>query len=266
MTYVETMPFSRFGTHPVSPKDRRDHVLSSYLPTMRAADLPDEVGYLNWELTPPVLNQSEEGSCTGHDYYVVKRVVELRGRTKSRRRSVPQFSPRGAYDLARLEGGYPTEEGAYMRDVLKAASKYGSVRNQDWPYVVQPAGQRVAAEAPKKALRYAKNWKIGSYARLRTLDEMLTSLHTLGPLFAALVLHDSFFETGKDGVVPAPRGQEAGGHAMGIVAASQSRRAFLTQNSWSERWGWNGFCWIGFDHFLGVPSEAWAVPDYAPVI
>lgn len=261
MPYQSDMPFSRFGTHPTSPKDARDHRVETYLRSgvMKASALPIMVGTINRDVAPRIRQQGDEGSCTGHGFRTTKVIVERRNRKGSARNGVPDFGPRGIYEWAKEVGGYPEEEGAYLRDVVKAATNKGVPREKDWPYV---AGRANRGTPGKSLDRYAKNWRIGAYARLRTLDEILTTLHTVGPAFMAMALHDSFFETGKDGIVPDPRGQEAGGHCMAIILADQETKRFLVPNSWGTNFGAEGYCWIGWDHFLTKSaSEAWAIPD-----
>lgn len=257
--------FSRFGTAPESPHDDRDHEIRTYLAGRpQAATLPDEVGTINAEIHRrwlPITDQGQEGSCTGHAMRNTKGVNERRHRSTSARGRVPDFSPRGAYHLAKQEGGYPDEEGAYMRDVVKAANHIGVPREKDWPYVAMPPGP--AGDPISRWLQYARPWKIGAYARTRTLEEMLTSLQQIGPLFIAMSLHESFFEPDSRGYIPAPSGQDVGGHAMCLLAAKQSERRFLVANSWGTSWGTGGYCWVDFDHFLTqVPSESWSIPDY----
>lgn len=267
---VEFEPrFSTFGTAPESPPDPRDFKARAYLGRARLnlSDLPDEVGVVNADLHRrwlPISDQGYEGSCTGHAMRNVKGVNERRLRTTSSRGRVPDFGPRGIYTLAKQVGGYPDEEGAYMRDVTKAVHQFGVPREKDWPYVpvFTPDGaeQDIGTPTPRW-LQWARPWAIGVYARAMTLEEMLFSLHQVGPLFSAMNLTETFMDPAADGTVSAPAGQELGGHAMAFLSAKQSTRKFLVANSWGTGWGLGGYCWIPFDHFLGVPHEAWTVPD-----
>jgi hypothetical protein len=202
-------------------------------------------------------------NCTGWAYRNVKTTMERSQRTGSRRARVPEFGPRGIYHLAKKVGGYPDEEGAYMRDVLKAADTHGSPREIDWPYVPHSDATGVHdIGVPKmRWLTNAKRWQIGAYARLRTIEEMLVSLHTVGPLFIAMNLTDSFFTPQDNGDIDPPSGSDHGGHAMAAIAANRTRRRLLVANSWSTSWGLAGFCWVDFDHFLSARSEAWVIPD-----
>lgn len=265
------LPFSKWGTAPESPKDDRDHSISQYLPkTIRASALPMEVGLENVEAHRiiGITNQMGEGSCTGHGGRNTKTTMEIRKRkTRSAKKAVPVHSPRGIYHLAKQVGGYPDEEGAYMRDVVKAMANFGVPREKDWPYVAHTNDQgrtQEIGEPVKRWLTNAKRWQIGAYSQARTLDQMLTWLHTQGPLFMAMSLHDNFFDHDPEGIIPEPKGNQVGGHAMCILAADQSTKRFYVPNSWDVGWGKDGYCWITFDHFLSkTPHEAWAIHDAA---
>lgn len=260
--------FSKFGTAPESPPDDRDHLVRAYRRIMSASQLPDEVGMENVEAHRyiGITNQMQEGSCTGQAGRNTKTTLEIRHRkTKAAKRRVPVHGARGIYHLGKTIGGYPEEEGAYMRDVAKAMSHYGVPREVDWPYVAATDDNGRSQDPGKPNPRWltnAKRWKIGNYARIRTLNEMLTVLHTMGPIFMAMDLHDNFFEHDPEGLIPSPRGQVVGAHAMCILAAVQSTKRFYVANSWDVTWGKDGYCWIGFDHFQQVRGEAWAIPDY----
>lgn len=249
--------FSAFGTAPTSPPDERDHGARRYLrmaAAPRAKDLGNVVGLANVRYYPGIRDQSFEGSCTGFDMRGVRGTQERRQR--KRKRGVPEFGPRGIYNLAKEMGGYPNEEGAYMRDVAKAVAHHGTPREIDWPYIAQQPG------APDKdfAAR-AKHWAISGYGQCRTIGEMISALEGVGPLFAAMDLHENFLATGSDGKVASPSGSSIGGHAMCFLAADQDTREFLVANSWGTNWGNAGYCTITFDHFLKVDSEAWVIYD-----
>ena len=262
------LPFSRFGTAPESPKDDRDHSISQYLPkTIKAEALPAEVGLANVDAHRfiGITNQMGEGSCTGHGFRNTKTTLEIRHRKTTRaKKAVPVHGPRGIYHLGKQVGGYPEEEGAYMRDVVKAMQTFGVPREKDWPYVAHTNDRGQPQDKGKPNARFltnAKRWKIGAYSQARTLDQMLTWLHTQGPLFMAMSLHENFFDSDPDGIIPEPKGKEIGGHAMAILAASQATQRFYVPNSWDTTFGKDGYCWISFKHFMGVSHEAWAVHD-----
>ena len=265
--------FSRFGTAPESPPDPKDYQIRSFLSArasgLSASDLPDEVGMVNLELHRQyvgITDQGYEGSCTGHGMRNTRMVNELRLRTPASRRRVPEFGPRGIYTLGKRIGGYPNEEGAYLRDVLKAANTYGLPREKDWPYVAHttPDGRSQDIGEPiSRWLQYARPWGIGAYSQVTTLEEILLVLHTVGPLFIAMNVTESFMQPAADGNIQAnPTGEDLGGHCIALLAAKKSTRRFKIANSWGKGWGEHGYANLDFDHFLTRTShEAWAVHD-----
>jgi hypothetical protein len=263
--------FSRFGTAPESPPDERDYEIRSFLnmPSTRTTlVLPDEVGTINVEVHREVgiTDQGQEGSCTGHAFRNTKAVTERRTRSRSMRRRVPDFGPRGIYTLAKTTGGYPEEEGAYMRDVVKAADHYGVPREKDWPYLAHTdeRGQTQDVGTPiARWLTNARRWRIGAYARVLGREDAHGMAAVVLPRGAGrdvatvVRLHERFGEAHGDEQRPhlVQRRQH-------LLQRPQSERRFLVPNSWGTGWGDAGYCWIDFDHFLSrARSEAWAVPD-----
>lgn len=255
MPYDPSLPFSPLGTSPTSPGDDRDYDVRSFLTIARADDLPRFVGQANLDVAPKIRNQANEGSCTGHAGRTVKQTQERRARGGWRRWRVPEFGPRGIYDLAKQVGGYPQEEGAYVRDVMKALATYGTPFERDWPY---RAGQ--PGKPQPRFWADAQRWRIGAYARVRTLSEVLTVLHTTGPIYAASSWYSSWYRPGPRGLLPTPV-EDIGGHAYAIMAADQDAREFVKAGSWGEGYGDGGYVRIPFDYFFNAPHEVWSIPD-----
>lgn len=268
MYLSDTHPFSPYGTHPVSPDDERDYpfaTLASRLGVPSTSALPDEIGQ-NWvDNYPGIRDQSQEGTCTGHGMRSVKQTTERAERkTKKAKQNVPEFGPRGIYEWAKQQGGYPGEEGAYLRDVLVAAAKRGVPLEKDWPYIAdRPDNPNYAQKIgqPDATIdKGAKRWQIGSYYRAKNIPEMLQGL-LVSPLYIAIDVYDGFERVGLDGIVPMPKASEKslGGHCVAVLLAKQSTRRFYVPNQWGTDWGHNGFCWLPFEYV----TEAWVIHEDA---
>lgn len=245
--------FSMFGTAP-SPEDDRDHSIERYVDLKPVAALPSVVGQANIDAYPGIRNQGQEGSCTGHGFRSVKETQERRVRAPHSGR-VPRFGPRGIYELGKQVGGYPDEEGAYLRDVLKAAAQYGSPYERSWPYV---AGRR--GKPRKSFYTDAERYQIGAYARLNTTDEALNVLEQVGPVYAASTWFREWSVVDRNGTLAHPRNDE-GGHCYALIAADRDRQAFYVANSWGPEWGLDGFFWLPFAYLPDIDFEMWSIPD-----
>lgn len=81
-------------------------------------------------------------------------------------------------------------------------------------------------------------------------------------------LFESFMSnyTSRTGMVSMPlhNEQEVGSHAMCIVGYNDKTRLFAVANSWSSRWGNNGFCFIPYDYIMdsNLCSDFWSIRYY----
>jgi len=111
--------------------------------------------------------------------------------------------------------------------------------------------------------------KASAYQRLnQTLSHMRMCLQ-MGFPFAFGI--DCFPElqsgaVAKTGIVPLPRPgeQPIGGHALLMVGCNINTRLFKFRNSWSTRWGDNGYGYLPFDYVLGQhASDFWTAQTAA---
>ncbi len=54
--------------------------------------------------------------------------------------------------------------------------------------------------------------------------------------------------------MPKPTEAYLGGHAMMAVGYDDQSHEFLARNSWSKRWGIDGYCWIPYDYLTPPPT------------
>lgn len=208
----------------------------------------------------PVLDQGEEGACTGFGLATVANYL------LTRRKVVPDTVPVSArmlYEMARRYDEWPGESysGSSARGAMKGWQKHGVCRQDAWPYPLtpkDPAGltQARTADAMRRPL--------GAYLRVNHKDlvAMHSALAEVGVLFASGTVHQGWRQVNRDGVIPYPE-PLLGGHAFAIVAYDDE--GFWIQNSWGTGWGMGGFARISYDDWLVNGTDVWVARLGAPV-
>ncbi len=208
----------------------------------------------------PVLNQGQEGACTGFGLAAVGNFL-LR-----RRKVVPDstsVSPRMFYEMARRYDEWPGEaySGSSARGAMKGWHKHGVCSNDLWPYdPSQPGGtitNQRSIDAGKRPL--------GAYFRVNHQDmvAMHSALAEVGIVYATATVHRGWGNVAPDGIIAYP-GDSLGGHAFAIVGYDE--RGFWIQNSWGNAWGRNGFALVTYNDWLENGTDVWVARLGAPVI
>ena len=208
----------------------------------------------------PILDQGQEGACTG---FGLATVIHYLLRT---RRVVPdrgEVSPWMLYEMARRYDEWPGEryEGSSARGAMKGWHKHGVCSKTHWTKDDRQAEQYRArfAEAVRRPL--------GAYLRVNHKDviAMHAAISEVGVLYATATVHDGWNGVGKDGVIDydPEKSTITGGHAFAIVG--YDRNGFWIQNSWSDRWGRDGFGHVNYDDWLAHGSDVWVARLGAPI-
>ncbi|HEX2009639.1 MAG TPA: C1 family peptidase [Roseateles sp.] len=236
--------------------DFRDRMYVSTL-----VEVPSHIpleGY--WDYQVPILDQGQEGACTGFGLATVANYL-LR-----RRRVLPdttQVSPRMLYDMARRYDEWPGENysGSSARGAMKGWHKHGVCAETQWPYKLKrgTTGGLNQARVDDALLR-----PLGAYFRVNHKDlvAMHAALSEVGILYATSMVHAGWDEVGADGLI-GPREAPAGGHAFAIVA--YDAEGFWIQNSWGPDWGRKGFARIAYDDWLRHATDVWVARLGAPI-
>jgi hypothetical protein len=209
----------------------------------------------------PVLDQGEEGACTGFGLATVANYL------LKRRKVVPDqapVSPRMLYEMARRYDEWPGEgySGSSARGAMKGWQKHGVCREDDWKY---QAAAGDAAGLTQARTAEALRRPLGAYLRVNHKDlvAMHSALAEVGVLYATATVHQGWDTLDRHGgiVWPAPL---SGGHAFAIVAYDSE--GFWIQNSWGEGWGRGGFARISYDDWLVNGTDVWVARLGAPVV
>jgi len=243
------------------PLDLRDLVYESSL-----FELPFAVD--NRPRVPVILDQGEEGACTGFglaavvNYLLHNRKDRHPPKTGPVRRPEEGASPRMLYEMARRYDEWDGEnyEGSSIRGAMKGWSRHGVCTWQDWPYIASEAG-RLTPQRQHAALERP----LGAYYRVRHLhlNQMQAALAETGILYASAQVHEGWQAVGEDGVIRYSNSL-IGGHAFAIVGYDRS--GFWIQNSWGPGWGNGGFCYLGYDDWLENAYDCWVARLGVPTL
>ena len=208
---------------------------------------------------PPILDQGEEGACTGFGLAAVAHhLLGVRGQDHDATR----LSPRMFYEMAKRYDEWEGEDysGSSARGAMKGWHKHGVCSEPLWPHDPDTPDPRLtAARADNAAER-----PLGAYFRVNHKDlvAMHAALAEVGILFAAAAVHQGWYRVGSDGLVPFD-GRRVGGHAFAIVGYDQD--GFWIQNSWGPDWGRDGFCFLSYSDWLENGMDVWVARPGVPI-
>lgn len=204
-------------------------------------------------LAVPVLDQGQDGACTGFALATVAHTL-LRATHGDDRR----VSPWMLYRMAQRYDEWPGEDysGSSARGVMKAWHKHGVCLEALWRGPRKKPDAAVARDAAQRPL--------GAYLRVnhRDLVAMHAALTEVGVLLATASIHAGWDRAGRDGSVPYRAGT-TGAHAFAIVGYDAD--GFWVQNSWGPRWGLGGFARVTYDDWLANGSDVWVARLGVPI-
>lgn len=200
-----------------------------------------------------VEQQSDLGSCTAQAIVGAYELLTKRDYPDQ----YVELSRLFAYYNARLVGGVITEdEGAYIRDAIKAVSQYGICEEKLWPYKVE----NFAVEPTPECYADAKKRTIKKYYRIARLEDILDALNSGYPVVAGITVYSSFDRiTTENSILQMPNDteKELGAHAILLVGYDLARKLILARNSFGPKWGEQGYFWIPFDYVSQYLTDAW---------
>lgn len=235
--------------------DFRDRM---YVPTLVEVPTTRPLArYLKYQV--PILDQGQEGACTGFGLATVAHYLLRTRRSAASRVAV---SPRMFYEMARRYDEWPGEdyEGSSARGAMKGWQKHGVCGEDHWPY----------DDAKREDRLFAKRWSdalgrpLGAYFRVNHKDvvAMHSAITEAGVLFATASVHGGWDSVGRDGIIE-QESEILGGHAFAIVA--YDHEGLWIQNSWGRDWGNRGFGRISYDDWLANGTDVWVARLGAPI-
>ncbi len=232
-----------------------------YRPTLEP--LPRRI--VNCDRVPEILDQGNEGACTGFalaaviQYHLGKRIG--RGRV----------SPRMVYELARRYDEWPGEdyEGSSARGAMKGWVAHGVCRRASWKdkaHGIEHFTTDVMQEA--RAIPGGAYYRV----RHRGVRDMHAALNAAGILYVTLMVHDGWDAPDGRARQVAPKwklptiqrvGRADSGHAVAFVGYTEE--GFLVQNSWGDGWGEGGFALLPYEDYLIHATDVWVAQIGVPI-
>ncbi len=241
-----------------SPTDPRDFPFSVF---KGKEELPDVVNYEK-DISPR--NQGRFGTCVAFASTHIKNLQEIK------QGDLPNggLSPLFIYSLCKDLDGIPDQQGTYPRIAMKVLRNKGVCCEIMLPYS-QLKDHDDIPDVTEEMLKEAAKFRIKTYAKVNTIEEVKRALYEQGPVLIAAILTESFYEAGNTGWIPKPEGYILGGHALVICGYNNNKKAFRVVNSWGKDWGEKGFCWLPYEYFnyktedgfYDFILEAWTLVD-----
>ncbi len=222
------------------PDDRDFYYQPSLRPLARAIPVPEKLR---------VLNQGQEGACTG---FALAAVINL---LRTRQGGDKPVSARMLYEMARKFDEWPGEDyaGSSCRGAIRGWRHMGVCSETEWPYRVNSAGQLTVERA-----KQARHTTIGAYYRLRhDVVDFHSALNEAGVVFCSADVHSGWSAASvSSGKIPMRAGA-TGGHAFALVGYDED--GFYVQNSWGKEWGKNGIALWRYEDWKENIKDAWVV-------
>jgi hypothetical protein len=248
--------------------DRIDIRDWTYQPTL--AVLPPQI--VNIDGVPKILDQAQEGACTG---FGLAAVINFHLATE---RIDRQVSPRMLYEMARKYDEWPGEDydGSSARGAMIGWVRHGVASEKGWPSDLMGAGNLDDLRAKE-----ARRTPGGAYYRVMhsQVRDVHAAVAETGAVYMTIMVHSGWDEPGPEVVrirhavdgkvktIPLPiitrRGRADDGHAVAIVGYTS--RGFIIQNSWGSKWGYKGFALLPYEDFMIHVTDVWVAQLGVPV-
>jgi C1A family cysteine protease len=202
-------------------------------------------------------DQRNLGSCTGQ---AIAGAIELLDKRAGRTLDVSRLF---IYYYERLlEGTVNYDNGAYIRDGIKACYTYGAPLESLWPYIIS----KFRTKPTPAAIADAAKRKVKLYQRITDFAGCIDALNNGYPVIVGFNVYSSFQSTtvSRTGMMPYPNTRTErllGGHAVLLVGYNNSTQRFIVRNSWGPNWGDRGYFYMPFQVIQNknMSSDFWII-------
>lgn len=240
------------------PVDARDY---PYLPTL-IESLASSIDLRQY--CSPIDDQGQLGSCTGN---AIAGAIDLLDRKTYNLQT--RVSRLFIYYYERLiEGTVNYDNGAYIRDGMRATSTYGAPVENLWPYNINMFRTRPS----NQAITDAAKRKVTLYQAASNFTAVQNALANGYPVVIGFDVYSSFegawgnIRHGQSGagMMPYPNTrteQLLGGHAVCLVGYNNANNTFIARNSWGTSWGDNGYFYMPYQVIqnTNMSSDFWVI-------
>ena len=230
---------------------KEDPLQEDYVPTPTKETNID----LSHDFTP-IKNQGPVGACTT---FAVTAVYEHI--LKKNDRADHDLSERFLYYNSRETDGRLDKEGVAISTAIRSIGEKGICTEEKWPYSCDDYNVKPTDEAYQDAktrlIKKALNIVLTDDQE-KNRDALRSAIAEGYPVIISLNLFDAFDHIGNDGMVPIPSPGDLilqrenaedkihSAHAMVVCGYDDKNQVFLVRNSWGERFGKNGYCFIPY--------------------
>ncbi|MFT7590324.1 MAG: hypothetical protein ACI9UJ_000234 [bacterium] len=212
---------------------------------------------------PPRLNQGAQGSCVGWSSSYAARTIQQSVATGKNPRQVA-FSPSSLYNQIKL----PNCQGAYIHDAMEVMYKRGVLPFNDFKYDQYdcdktPSSSQMTVASQYKTKGFERLWENEGGTDILAIKQNIAQG---APVVVGMLVGGSFMNAMQGRKMWKPtssdrRARSFGGHAMCVMGYDDNMDggAFQIMNSWGDRWGDQGFCWIKYTDFEHFTKEAYGL-------
>lgn len=207
---------------------------------------------------PKVVNQGEIGSCvgwsSGYAAFTIMRAKE-EGWTDIDQITENAYSALYIYNQVKIGDCY---QGSLFSKALEFLKTNGDCLSSEFDY---PKGDcdrspnkihKIAAEKSDYEVRDYFTLYPSNASNSEKINQVKLSLSENKPVIVGMAIRENFKGLRKDDAFWNPETgdkTEAGGHAMVVIGYDDAKEAFEIMNSWSTKWGNDGFFWIKYEDF-----------------
>ncbi len=221
-----------------------------------------------------VLDQGNEGACTGYGLAAVINYLYWKDRITGRyllssEKTPRRVSPAMLYHLARIYDEWQGEdyEGSSCRGAMKGWHRHGVCEQDLWNHKASKKknAKRSFQEPTEGWEENSAQHPLGAYYRIDkdSVGDMQAALYEVEAIYASANVHDGWERWNDDELSIIEPGDEAGGHAFALVGYNKT--GFIVQNSWGNDWGYFGFSILPYEDWIRNGMDAWVAVMGAPV-